>query len=90
MARESTVVEIDGRRLTVSNLDKVLYPGSGTTKGEVIAYYNAIAPTLLPHLSTQAGHPQTLAGRYRRALLLPEGPGSLRTGLGHGPAAAPR
>ncbi|MEO5832103.1 MAG: ATP-dependent DNA ligase, partial [Nakamurella sp.] len=51
--RESTVTEIDGRRLTLSNLDKVLYPGSGTTKGEVIAYYAAIAPTLLPHLGTR-------------------------------------
>ena len=50
MAKESTQVEIDGRRLSLSNLDKVLYPGSGTTKGDVIAYYAAIAPTLIPHL----------------------------------------
>jgi bifunctional non-homologous end joining protein LigD len=50
VAKDSTQVEIDGRRLALSNLDKVLYPGSGTTKGEVIAYYAAIAPTLLPHL----------------------------------------
>ncbi|QKT10406.1 ATP-dependent DNA ligase [Rhodococcus sp. W8901] len=40
---------IDGRRLTVSRLDKVLYPATGTTKGEVIDYYTAIAPALLPH-----------------------------------------
>ncbi len=47
------VVEIDGRRLTLSNLTKVLYPGSGTTKGEVINYYATIAPTMLPHLATR-------------------------------------
>ncbi|CAM2773487.1 ATP-dependent DNA ligase [Prescottella defluvii] len=41
---------IDGRRLTVSRLDKVLYPATGTTKGEVIDYYVAIASALLPHV----------------------------------------
>ena len=50
---EGTVVEIDGRRLTLSNLTKVIYPGSGTTKGEVINYYATIAPILLPHLGTR-------------------------------------
>lgn len=44
-------VEVDGRRMTISNLDKVLYPGTGTTKGEVLHYYATIAPTLLPHLA---------------------------------------
>ncbi|MFD0361531.1 ATP-dependent DNA ligase [Nocardia sp. GCM10030253] len=40
----------------LSNLDKVLYPATGTTKGEVIAYYAAIAPAMLPHI---AGRPVT-------------------------------
>ncbi|MGQ4600303.1 ATP-dependent DNA ligase [Nocardia sp. R6R-6] len=40
----------------LSNLDKVLYPATGTTKGEVIAYYSAIAPAMLPHI---AGRPVT-------------------------------
>ncbi|GGD15431.1 hypothetical protein GCM10007231_13040 [Nocardioides daphniae] len=44
-------VEVDGRRLTISSLDKVLYPRTGTTKGEVLHYYAAIAPVLLPHLA---------------------------------------
>lgn len=44
-------VEVDGRRLALSNLDKVLYPATGTTKGEVIDYYTRIAPLLLPHLA---------------------------------------
>lgn len=49
------LTEVDGRPLKLSNLDKVLYP-SGFTKGEVIAYYHAIAPVMLPHL---AGRPVT-------------------------------
>jgi bifunctional non-homologous end joining protein LigD len=44
------IVEVEGRRLGLSNLDKVLYPKTGTTKGEVIEYYTRVAPTLLPHL----------------------------------------
>ncbi|GAA3647953.1 DNA ligase D [Lentzea roselyniae] len=42
-------VKADGRRLTLSNLDKPLYP-DGFTKGEVIDYYTRVAPVLLPHL----------------------------------------
>lgn len=44
-------VEVDGRRIVLSNLDKVLYPGTGFTKGEVIDYYARVAPVLLPHLA---------------------------------------
>jgi bifunctional non-homologous end joining protein LigD len=47
---EKQSVEIGGRRLALSNLDKVLYPETRTTKGEVIDYYARIAPLLLPHL----------------------------------------
>lgn len=43
-------VEVDGREITLSNLDKVLYPESGTTKADVIEYYRAVAPALLPYL----------------------------------------
>src|SRR5436190_9288899 len=45
-----TELEVDGRKLTVSNLDKVLYPDTGFTKGQVIDYYIRVAPVLLPHL----------------------------------------
>ena len=48
MATRVQQVEIDGRRLKLSNLDKVLYPQTGTTKGEVIDYYHRIAPVLVP------------------------------------------
>lgn len=46
-----TAVEVDGHRLRLSNLDKVLYPATGTTKAEVIDYYARIAPTMVPHLA---------------------------------------
>ncbi|WP_366939548.1 non-homologous end-joining DNA ligase [Nocardioides sp.] len=44
-------MEVDGRTLTISNLHKVLYPRTGTTKGEVLNYYAQVAPVLLPHLA---------------------------------------
>ena len=47
-------VEVDGRHLKLSNLDKVLYPSTGTTKGEVLAYVTAVADVLLPHLADRA------------------------------------
>jgi bifunctional non-homologous end joining protein LigD len=43
-------VELEGRRLKLSNLDKVLYPETGFTKGQVIDYYVRVSSTLLPHL----------------------------------------
>jgi bifunctional non-homologous end joining protein LigD len=46
----ATTVEVEGHQLKLSNLDKVLYPGVGFTKGQVIDYYTRIAPVLLPHL----------------------------------------
>ena len=47
-------VQVDGRTLSLSNLDKVLYPEAGFTKGEVLDYYTRIAPVLLPHLANRA------------------------------------
>jgi bifunctional non-homologous end joining protein LigD len=53
-------VEVEGRRLTLSNLGKILYPpgpdSEGLSKAEVIDYYTRIAPVLLPHV---AGRPAT-------------------------------
>ncbi len=61
-------VEVEGRELTLSNLDKVLYPAAAFHKADVIDYYRRIAPAMLPHL---AGRPPTLV----RA---PDGPGGNR------------
>ncbi len=50
-------VQVDGRELALSNLDKVLYPEAGFRKGDVVDYYRRVAPALLPHLR---GRPPTL------------------------------
>ena len=49
-----SVVEIQGRDLKLSNLEKVLYPAAGFTKKDVIDYYARIAPAILPHLHGRA------------------------------------
>ena len=48
---QHTTVEVDGHKLRLSNLDKVLYPEAGTSKAEVIDYYARIAPTMVAHLA---------------------------------------
>jgi bifunctional non-homologous end joining protein LigD len=58
-------VRVEDRVLTVTNLDKVLYPEAGFTKGQVIDYYLRIAPVLLPHI---AGRPLTMK-RYPHGVL---------------------
>jgi len=61
-------VEVDGRTLSLSNLDKVLYPSAGFTKGQVIDYYSRIAPALLAHLRgrplTLKRYPNGVEGQY--------------------------
>src|SRR5215475_13855999 len=51
---ESSGVEIQGRHLNLSNLQKVLYPAVGFTKKDVIDYYARIAPVMLPQLHDRA------------------------------------
>ena len=62
------VVDIEGRHLKVSNLDKVLYPEAGFTKGQVIDYFVRIAPVLLPHLRgrplTMKRYPNGVSGQF--------------------------
>ena len=59
---------VDGRSLAISNLDKVLYPKDGFTKGELINYYIRIAPVLLPHLKdrplTMKRYPDGVEGEF--------------------------
>jgi bifunctional non-homologous end joining protein LigD len=61
-------VEVEGRRLSLSNLDKVMYPAVGFTKGQVIDYYTRIAPAVLPHLRdrplTLKRYPNGVEGKY--------------------------
>jgi bifunctional non-homologous end joining protein LigD len=62
------VVRVEDRELEVSNLDKVLYPASGFTKGEVIDYYTRISPVILPHLQdravTRIRYPNGVTGQF--------------------------
>jgi bifunctional non-homologous end joining protein LigD len=62
------VVEIAGRRLSLSNLDKVLYPSCGFTKAHVLDYYRRIAAFILPHLKDRAltlkRYPDGVEGEY--------------------------
>jgi bifunctional non-homologous end joining protein LigD len=64
----SPVVDVEGKRLSLSNLDKVLYPATGFTKGQVIDYYARIAPAILPHLKgrpvTMKRYPNGVDGEY--------------------------
>ncbi|HEV7484022.1 MAG TPA: non-homologous end-joining DNA ligase [Solirubrobacterales bacterium] len=50
----SQVVEVDGRELKLTNLDKVLYPGVGFSKGEMVDYYAKVAEAMVPHLKGRA------------------------------------
>jgi len=54
---EKVAVEVEGHELNLSNLDKVLYPATGFTKGEMLDYYARIAPVMLPHIK---GRPLTV------------------------------
>lgn len=69
-----TLVEIEGRTLRLTNLDKVLYP-SGFTKGQVIDYYVRIAPRMLPHLAgrnvTMVRYPNGVQGGHFFAKAVP-------------------
>lgn len=77
--RTETPVEVDGHHLTLVNLEKVMYPQTGTTKGEVLNYYAQVAPVLLPHL----------AGRAVTRIRWPHGTGDTSFFEKNAPANAP-
>jgi bifunctional non-homologous end joining protein LigD len=68
MSRTEAMFKIGGHDLKLSNLDKVLYPATGFTKGQVIDYYAKIAPVLLPHLKdrplTLKRYPNGVEGEF--------------------------
>src|SRR5256712_6106479 len=65
---EKAELVVEGKKLAVSNLNKVLYPKAGFTKGQVIDYYIRIAPVLLPHLKdrslTMKRYPNGVEGEF--------------------------
>ena len=68
MAAQRVEVGVEGRRLSLSNLAKVLYPAVGFTKGEVIDYYTRVSAAVLPHLRdrplTLKRYPNGVEGQY--------------------------
>ncbi len=54
MSGTKVVVDVEGRQLALTNLEKVLYPSVGFTKGQVLDYYTRVATVLLPHLAGRA------------------------------------
>ena len=79
MSPERVQTTVDGKVLTLSNLDKVLYPKSGFTKSQVLDYYARIAEVMLPHLKNR---PAT----FKR---FPNGVDGLSFYEKHSPAGAP-
>lgn len=73
------IAEVEGRRIALSNLDKVLYPATGTTKGELLHYCATSAGALLAHL----------AGRPVSFLRYPDGPAGQRFFTKNPPPGAP-
>ena len=68
--QKASQIVVDGHAIKVTNLDKVMYPATGTTKGEVIAYYQAVASWFVPHA---AGRPATRK-RWPNGVGTPEHP----------------
>ena len=68
MAGQRVEVGVEGRRLSLSNLTKVMYPAVGFTKGEVIDYYTRVSAAVLPHLRdrplTLKRYPNGVEGQY--------------------------
>jgi len=64
----STSVKVGGKNLTLSNLDKILYPRTRFTKGQIIDFYTSISRYLLPHLKdrpiTLKRYPDGVGGQY--------------------------
>ena len=92
-----TEIESQGRTLRLSNREKVLYPQSGFTKGQLIDYYAAVAPVLLGHLAgrplTLKRYPDGVRGRVLLREALPHAPprvGADRRDLERSPARADR
>jgi bifunctional non-homologous end joining protein LigD len=77
MAAERTPLKVGTRTLSVSNLDKVLFPRDGYTKGDLIAYYRSVAAAILPHVRdrplTLQRYPDGIAGESFFEKHLPKG-----------------
>ena len=68
MSASKSVIKIGRRELTLSNPDKLYWPEAGYTKAEMVAYYRAIAPAIVPHLKNRAvtlkRYPEGVTGQF--------------------------
>ncbi|UWX97184.1 ATP-dependent DNA ligase [Arthrobacter zhaoxinii] len=71
--KQQETVSVEGHRLRLTNLDKVLYPETGTTKADVISYYAAVAEFMLPHSRNRAATRK----RWVHGVGTPEHPGQV-------------
>jgi bifunctional non-homologous end joining protein LigD len=66
--RDGVEIEVEGRALKLTNVDKVLYPATGFTKGDLVGYYARVSPALLAHLRdrplTLKRYPNGVDGQY--------------------------
>jgi len=72
-APDTEVVDIDGHRLKLTNLDKVMYPATGTTKADIFGYYNAVAEAMIPHVRDRIATRK----RWVHGVGTPEAPGQV-------------
>ena len=67
-AKGGQTLEVEGRKVPVTNLDKVFYPAAGFTKGQMIDYYIRVSDYLLPHLKdrpvTLKRYPDGISGAF--------------------------
>lgn len=73
MASLDEIVTVEGRRITLTHLDKVLYPSTGTTKRDLLAYYAEIGSVLIPH----AAHRPVTRKRWVHGVGTPDAPGTM-------------
>ncbi|QNE33881.1 ATP-dependent DNA ligase [Leifsonia shinshuensis] len=85
VAEDTETVSIDGHRLRLTNLDKVMYPETGTTKADVIGYYNAIADVMIPHTRDRIATRK----RWVHGVGTPEKPGEVFFQKNLDPASTP-
>ena len=77
--------DVAGRRLTIRNLDRVVFPRAGTTKADILAYYMRVADTILEHLRGRPLHMHRYPEGGRRPAVLAEGLPGAPAGLGRRP-----
>jgi bifunctional non-homologous end joining protein LigD len=66
--RDSVEIDLEGKKITLTNLRKIFWPDLGITKGDLLQFYADVAPVLLPHLANRAmvmkRYPHGIAGEF--------------------------